>query len=250
MKILLEEIIRAVRESIPYHTVGVAFSGGVDSTLMARICMDLGYDTTLLTVGFCGSQDISFAEEIGDMLGVPHETLEIEPSTFGVAIKHVGDVLGEASLSWHENAIAFYYVAKLACGLGIRTVVTANGIDELFCGYDVYRREFYNGKRWLQSKIESMVRNEIDMTRAIDAVVSGSGVRIIQPLLLPGFISYARSIPLEEKIHGQDDLLRKHPIRRLAREIGVPEISAGRRKKALQYGSRIHAELLKYKKSA
>ena len=43
------------------------------------------------------------------------------------------------NLSWNENSIAFYYVSKLAKSLGISTVVTANGIDELFCGYNSYR---------------------------------------------------------------------------------------------------------------
>ena len=41
--------------------------------------------------------------------------------------------------------------------------------------------------------------------------------------------------------------MRKHVIRTLAKEIGVPELSANKRKKALQYGSLIHKALLKSK---
>ena len=55
-----------------------------------------------------------------------------------------------------------------------------------------------------------------------------------------------RLIPISEKIHDSDDLFRKHIIRKLASEIGnVPEISCTKRKKALQYGTKIHRKLLK-----
>ena len=51
--------------------------------------------------------------------------------------------------------------------------------------------------------------------------------------------------PISEKIHSSDDLYRKHIIRKLAGAVGVPEISCRKRKKALQYGSKIHKSLLK-----
>ena len=50
---------------------------------------------------------------------------------------------------------------------------------------------------------------------------------------------------LLKKIHSSDDLYRKHIIRKLAGTVGVPEISCSKRKKALQYGSKIHKSLLK-----
>jgi len=50
---------------------------------------------------------------------------------------------------------------------------------------------------------------------------------------------------LSEKIHDSEDLYRKHIIRKLASQINVPEISCTKRKKALQYGSKIHKALLK-----
>ena len=72
-------------------------------------------------------------------------------------------------------------------------------------------------------------------------------VQIMQPLLAEEFITYARNLPLYGKIRGSDDMLRKHAIRDLALKIGVPEISARKRKKALQYGTLIHKNLIKSK---
>ena len=59
------------------------------------------------------------------------------------------------------------------------------------------------------------------------------------------FIQYAKTLPLEDKILDSEDLIRKHAIRRLAKDVGVPEISYNKRKKALQYGTKIHRKLLK-----
>ena len=43
---------------------------------------------------------------------------------------------------------------------------------------------------------------------------------------------------------------RKHAVRDLAMDYGVPEIAAQKRKKALQYGSQIHKSLLKARKTS
>ena len=54
---------------------------------------------------------------------------------------------------------------------------------------------------------------------------------------------------MEYKIKDKDDLVRKHIVRKLAISIGVPEESALKLKKAMQYGSLIHKNLLKVKKT-
>jgi len=85
---------------------------------------------------------------------------------------------------------------------------------------------------------------------AINAVTAEFGVRMVQPFLSPSFVDYAKKIPVSEKIHGQDDMQRKHPIRELAMDCGVPEVAAQKQKKALQYGSKIHKSLLKSRKTS
>jgi asparagine synthase (glutamine-hydrolysing) len=68
--------------------------------------------------------------------------------------------------------------------------------------------------------------------------------------LSPSFITFAKKIPISEKIYGSDDLMRKHAIRSLAIDCNVPEISARKQKKALQYGTQIHKALLKSRKTS
>ena len=249
-KQLLDEMENAVKETVTDKKIGVAFSGGVDSTLLAKLVKDMGYDIHLLTIGFQDSHDINFAKEVNQILNFPHSISEIDPEKFKEVSQKINQTIKSDNLSWNENSIAFYYVAELAQKNGLKTVVTANGIDELFCGYNSYREAIEKGVDEVVKMMNDKLKNEKEMMVAINAVTAEFGVTMIQPFLLPNFIEYAKKIPVSEKIHGQDDMQRKHPIRELAMDYGVPEVAAQKQKKALQYGSQIHKSLLKSRKTS
>ena len=244
-QILLENIQNSISEVVPKKKIGIAFSGGVDSTLVSKICTDMGFDVVLLTIGFSESHDITFSKEVNEFLNYSHHVLEIDPETFPKITTDIHKVIDTDNLSWNENCIAFYYVSKLAKSLNLDVVITGNGIDELFCGYNAYREAFDGGESKIKEVMDSKLENELKMMKAVNVIASEFGVKILQPLLSSKFIEYAKTVPITEKIHSSDDLYRKHIIRKLASDVGVPEISCSKRKKALQYGSKIHKSLLK-----
>ena len=242
---LFDYIKNAISETVPGKKIGIAYSGGVDSTLISKICHDMDYDITLLTIGFPESHDILFAKEVNELLKYSHHVLEIDSETFPTICKKINQTIQTENLSWNENSIAFYYVSKLAKSLSLDTVVTANGIDELFCGYNAYREAFSEGESRIHQVMDEKLENELKMMKAVNLVASEFDVKILQPLLHSKFIDYAKTISISEKIHDSEDIYRKHIIRKLASQIDVPEISCNKRKKALQYGSKIHKALLK-----
>jgi len=249
-KQLLSEMENAVKETISDKKIGVAFSGGVDSTLLAKLVKDLGYDIHLLTIGFQDSHDINFAKEVNQLLNFPHSISEIDPVKFKGISQKINQTIKSDNLSWNENSIAFHYVAELAQKNELKTVVTANGIDELFCGYNSYREAIEKGEGEVTKMMDEKLKNEGEMMIAINQVTAEFGVKMVQPFLSPSFVDYSKKIPVSEKIHGPDDMQRKHPIRELAMDYGVPEIAAQKQKKALQYGSQIHKSLLKSRKTS
>jgi len=242
---LLKNIQDAIKKTVPKKRIGIAFSGGVDSALISKILSDLEYDVTLLTIGFSESHDILFAKEVNEQLEFPHHVLEIDADSFEKISSDINKKIKTDNLSWNENCIAFYYVSKLAASLNIDAVVTANGIDELFCGYNAYREAISQGESAVNKLMDEKIENEIKMMKAVNQISSEFGVEILQPLLDLEFIKYAKTIPVSDKIHDSEDLMRKHVIRKLAYEIKIPEISYTKRKKALQYGTKIHKKLLK-----
>ena len=249
-KQLLTEMQDAIKNTVTDKKIGVAFSGGVDSTLLAKLVKDMGYDIHLLTIGFQDSHDINFAKEVNHILNFPHSISEIDPEKFKEVSQKINQTIKTDNLSWNENSIAFYYVAELAQKNDLKTVVTANGIDELFCGYNSYREAIETGEDEVTKMMIEKLKNEGEMMVAINQVTAEFDVRMIQPFLLPNFTEYAKKIPISEKVHGPDDMQRKHPIRELAMDYGVPEVAAQKQKKALQYGSQIHKSLLKSRKTS
>ena len=227
--------------------VAVAFSGGVDSALLARLCggarrssPDHKPAVTLLTVGLEGSHDLEYSSQVARTLGMPHHARVIRPEEVAGAARLVHDHIGERSLSWHENCVAFYFVSCLAQNHRIRAVATANGIDELHCGYDAYRRIYDQGEDAINTLMDEKISNEVDMMRAISEIAAWSGTEMFQPFLSRGFIEYSRTIPLSQKVRGPDDYIRKHAVRQAAAQSGLPHSICYKRKKALQYGTRIH----------
>ena len=244
---LLKNIKDAIKKTVPKKRIAMAFSGGVDSTLISKILGDLEYDVTLLTIGFSESHDLLFAREVNEQLQFSHKILEIEVDSFEKISSDIHQKIQTDNLSWNENCIAFYYVSKLAASLNLDIVVTANGIDELFCGYNRYRDVISHGEVAVNELMDQKLDNEIKMMKAVNQISSEFGVTIIQPLLSSEFVTFAKSIPITEKILDSEDLMRKHAIRKLAQDVGVPEISYTKRKKALQYGTQIHKKLIKTK---
>ena len=238
---LIEALFVTVNENLRgINKIGIAFSGGIDSTLLAMICKNMNIDTTLLTVGFPDSNDIEFSKSISHKINMNHKILEIEKGDLSVITKKIKNEISCSNTSHIENCIAFNYIAKLASNNDIRVVLTANGFDELFCGYNNFRFIFNQGSDSINKTIESKILNEVELTNEIKQVAKEYRVSILQPFLSKGFISVAMKFPIYNKIVSNDDVLRKHIIRKIALSFDLPPEVIFRRKKAIQYGSLIH----------
>ena len=112
-KQLLDEMQNAVKETVSDKKIGVAFSGGVDSTLLAKLVKDMGYDIHLLTIGFQDSYDINVAKEVNQILSFPHSVSEIDPEKFKEVSQKINQTIKTDNLSWNENSIAFTMLQSL-----------------------------------------------------------------------------------------------------------------------------------------
>ena len=227
------------------HKVAVAFSGGIDSCLLAKLCDNLRKQTTLVTIGFPGSHDINFSKSMASKMDMDHKVYEIDYSDFEEKLWDVRQVIRCSKISHIENCIAYFYVSRLAKQNDLNIVLSANGCDELFCGYDRYRKVYCNGEAEMNRLMEVCLANEFALIEEIKTVSAQLGIQIQQPFLSSKFVQFAQAIPIDQKIKGPDDMIRKHILREVAIALGVPEESAMKPKKALQYGSSIHKHFKK-----
>lgn len=238
---LKQALYEAVSNNVPGTDIGIAFSGGIDSSLLAKICLDLGKKITLLTIGFPGSHDITFSKSIALKMGMLQKIKTIiYDKDFLETIEIVRKTIKCTNTSHIENCIAYFYISKLARQNNIDVVLSANGCDELFCGYYGYRVIYDKGEAEVKKFMDEKIANELLLIQEIAAVASKFDVIVKQPFLSKQFIDFSKSISIDQKIKGPDDTMRKHVLRQVALLIGVPTESAMKPKKALQYGSLIH----------
>jgi asparagine synthase (glutamine-hydrolysing) len=238
---LRQALYNAVSENIyEIHQVAVAFSGGVDSSLLAMICHNLNKKVTLVTIGFSGSHDIDFSKRIASKMGIEHKVYEIDYDDFQENLQRIRQLIRCENLSHIENCVAYFYICRLAKQNHVNLVLSANGCDELFCGYDRYRTVYPRGEAEISKLMEDSLANEFALMAEIKILAAQLGGQVRQPFLSPSFIQFAKTIPINQKIKGPDDMTRKHILRHAALAVGVPEESAMKPKKALQYGSSIH----------
>lgn len=238
-KALFEAVLDTINKNSS-SSLAVAFSGGIDSSLLAKICKDIGMKVTLLTVGFHLSQDIEFSKQIALKLDLPHKISVLQPEQFQKDLLYVQQKIACRNISHIENCIAYFYIARMANQNNLRLILTANGCDELFCGYNKFRLIYDEGKMRIMDLMDERIANEHVLIKEINKITTEFGVLTKQPFFSQKFIDFAKDIPIEQKITGSNDFIRKHILRKLALSIGIPRESAMKPKKALQYSSLIH----------
>jgi asparagine synthase (glutamine-hydrolysing) len=242
-ELLKAKLYKLIKE-INLENIGIAFSGGVDSSLLAKIGKDVGKNVTLLTVSFLGNKDVNFSSSLSEILKLPILTKIIKLEELEKGVKVVLSKIEFERIARLENCISFYYVFKLASNNGLENVISANGMDELFCGYDVYKRNYTKNKRELMILMNELVETAKADKKEIDKLASLFNIRYYSPFLSKDFISFSKKIGLSYKIKNKEDILRKHVLREIALRISVPKMAALRPKKAFQYSSGLHKALL------
>ncbi len=203
----------------------VAFSGGVDSALIAAIA-----DLPCVTVGIEGSHDLRHAARVAAAVGLDHTSVIIQPEEVETALKAVTQVIPRMSPVDASIASTLYFVARWAGEHGHRRILAGQGADELFGGYARYL-ETDNMEKLFREDFEGL---RIQGTR--DQAVAGLfGCAISCPYLDCRVVRAAEAIPAAERVFGG---VRKRPLRLVARQYLPAEIACYE-KKAMQYGSGI-----------
>lgn len=139
-----EKIREKLKESVKAHLVsdvpvGAFLSGGIDSnavvSTMAKISPE---QVKTFSIGFkeSGFNEAILAKKSAAQYGTDHTELYLEPESPSI-IESIIDMYDEPFAD--SSAIPTYFVSKLA-SQSVKAVLSGDGGDELFGGYDTYRR--------------------------------------------------------------------------------------------------------------
>jgi len=134
---LRELLERSVRlHLVSDAPVGVLASGGLDSNLIAALTRPSGVDVDLYHAEVAGPQSERWAaERLGEYLERPIQYATLSPQEYIETLAQVA-YHHECPSGYHPNDVPFYLVSRKAAQDGVKVLLTGEGADELFFGYE------------------------------------------------------------------------------------------------------------------
>ncbi len=211
-------------------TVGVLFSGGVDSSVVAKLASEKSRVLLYCAGAAEGSEDAEFAAKAAALLNLRIRTAIFSPDDVRGAMGGLAGKIGTADRMQLGIALPVYFATRLAMEDGlIKFALCGGGADELFGGYSRYLKV-------PTAKLNDVLRSDIAAMREKDLKrdSAASFIEIRYPYLDPEVVDFSLSIRAGMKIAGGE---RKIVLREAGRQLGLPPEITGRKKKACQYGS-------------
>lgn len=235
---LLEKSIHSSLED----RAAVAFSGGIDSSLVAQVASKI-CDIELFSCGTEKSEDLLYAEQVAKLLNLPlYKSIVNEQEILELYEKCYRTVPND--LLKVELLVPVYKVAEAAKERDHRILLFGSASEELFVGYERYYRYHEEGK-----DLDSILREEFTSLRNreiswVKKICYKLGIEARFPFYSQELANFVFNIPLEMRM--DDKELKKGTLREAAKMLGLPDLVVNRKKRAMQYGSGVHKILLKH----
>ena len=241
-KALVDAMEKRVQD---FQRIGIIFSGGIDSVLIAYLAAKMVPEVICYTGGVTGSSDIVYASQIADRLGLKLKVCELDQEGVERLIPEVMNVIEDSNAGQVEVALPVYSAVKLAHEDGIKVMLTGQGADELFGGYSWYAKvvEKEDYKMLRRHMIEDLLLLYKETLEREDKITMAHSIELREPFLDPEVIKVALATSLRLNIRGGGDSFGKHVHRKLAETLGIPGDIAYRIKEAAQHGSGMHGML-------
>lgn len=232
-------LLGAVRKRISYAgAIGVLFSGGVDSLLIAHLLKLMGKEVHLYVGAKEGSHDAIAAKEGAAFLELPITFADVpaDQAALGKMLCDVASLIESDNYVRVSVAVPLYLALRAAKRDGIRLVFSGVGSEDVFAGY----RRYADADDINAACREGLKEiSERDLYR--DDVLSMScGIELRLPFLDRYLVGYGIGTNSSLKVR---DGVKKYILRKAALHLGLPESFAMRPRKAAQYGSGYERDL-------
>jgi len=140
---LVDELEALLIESCKYRMVadvpvGVFLSGGIDSSVVTAILQKHYGNIHTFTIGFKEAQynEADWAKRVAEHLGTNHTEAYLSSGEAKEILDHFVEIYDEPF--GDSSGIPTTLVSHLAKQNGVKVVLSADGGDEVFCGYERY----------------------------------------------------------------------------------------------------------------
>ena len=230
--------------------VAVAFSGGLDSSIITSLAKKTMANVILIHVSLENGPEVEFAKQAAEELKLPlyyHLYGEHEvPKT----IQKVICAIEEPDPVKVSIGMAVYWAAEKTSEMDCKVMLAGQGADELFGGYKRYLDDYLEGR---SERAQMAIFNDIvgmyeaNLERDFK-ICNHFNVELRLPFATYEMAKFAINLPLELKMERTGNTLRKLVLRQVARDLGLPQPIVDRPKRAIQYTTGINKAMKKMAK--
>ena len=209
----------------------IALSGGLDSSIVANLMRkEKANAITIITKDFVGT-DLTYAQIMAKHAEIPLSLMHIELEEVLESINETVKILGNFNDIEIRNSVVPYIYLKRLKEKGIKSVLTGDGADEVFAGYN-----------FLLKKNEQELNHELDRIKKImhfpsKEIGDSLNIKVEMPFLNEKVLEFSESIPISEKINMKNGKRFGKWILRESFEKDIPESIVWREKSPMQDGS-------------
>ena len=209
----------------------IALSGGLDSSVIANLMKkEKTHAITIITKDFVGT-DLTYAQIMAKYVEIPLSLMHIDLERVLEAINETVKILGNFNDIEIRNSVVPYIYLKSLKDDGINSVITGDGADEVFAGYN-----------FLLKKNEDELVSELSRIKKImhfpsKEIGESLNMKVEMPFLDNEVIDFSENIPISEKINTKDGKRFGKWILRKSFENEIPDSIVWREKSPMQDGS-------------
>ncbi|MDC0523409.1 asparagine synthase-related protein [Nitrosopumilus sp.] len=209
----------------------IALSGGLDSSIISHFLMGKKVEGIAIISEDFVSTDLTYCQRISKETGIPLTIYNSTTSEILEAVENTIKILKNFNDIEIRNNVVMYLAIKWAKDNNKKSVITGDGADELFAGYN-----------FLVNKPEKELESEIKRVCSImhfptQEIGKHLGIKIESPFLNQKIVEIANQIPVNLKVKEENGTRYGKWILRKTIEKYIPEQIVWRKKSPMQEGA-------------
>ena len=222
---ILEEVISNCKSN------WISLSGGLDSSIISHFIKNRNPNSlAIITKDFLGA-DLTYSQIISKHLNIPLEICYVSTAQILDGIKNTIKILKNFNDIEIRNAVVMYLSLEELYKKNVKTVLTGDGADEIFAGYN-----------FLLDKPKDEINDELKRIKKImhfssQEIAKTFGIEVESPFLNNRVIDFADSISVSMKVNNRREKVFGKWILRKTFETHLPESIVWREKSPMQDGA-------------
>ena len=209
----------------------ISLSGGLDSSIIGHFIKNKEPRGLVIIAKDFIATDLSYSQIISKHLNIPLDITYVSTEEILDGIKNTIEILKNFNDIEIRNSIVMYMSLNALKKKGIKTILTGDGADEIFAGYN-----------FMLKKSNIDLTNELKRIKKImhfpsHDIAKKLKIKIESPFLDDRIIEFSESIPLSMKVNQKNQKVFGKWILRNAFEEHLPKSIVWREKSPMQDGA-------------